>query len=139
MGGGKLIAKKNYMFKKSLPRVLQLIKKTGDRLVVFGDDGEPYAIMGFDEYERLAIGKEKVSDLTEDQLLDKINRDIAAWKAEQSELGLANISEKHEEILSPGADILDNNPDFEEVWDQAAFEDEDEETKDDDMYYLEKV
>lgn len=42
-----------------------------------------YMLMSLDEYEKLLIGKSEVRNLTEDELLDKINRDIAIWKSEQ--------------------------------------------------------
>ncbi|MFC1678504.1 hypothetical protein ACFLZ9_02065 [Patescibacteria group bacterium] len=68
-----------------LIKVLKLAKKTGDRLIVFNPfDAEiTYVVMSIDEYEKLVIGKSEVRDLTEEELLDKINRDIAIWKSEQ--------------------------------------------------------
>ncbi len=67
-----------------LQRVINLAKKTGDRVIVF-DSVNPentYVVMGLDEYEKILIGKNEVRGLTEEQLLDKINRDIAIWKTE---------------------------------------------------------
>ncbi len=68
-----------------LQKVINLAKKTGDRIIVFDTDGfdNIYVIMSLDEYEKLVIGKSEVRNLTEDELLDKINRDIAIWKSEQ--------------------------------------------------------
>lgn len=68
-----------------LKKVLNLAKKTGDRVIVFDQDDSDntYVVMSLADYEKLAIGKSEVRDLTEDELLDKINRDIAVWKSEQ--------------------------------------------------------
>lgn len=67
-----------------LQKVLNLVKKTGDRVIVF-DNVNPdntYVVMSMDEYERLTLKNSEVKSLTENQLLDKINRDIAMWKSE---------------------------------------------------------
>ena len=68
-----------------LQKVISLAKKTGDRLIVFDpqNNSDTYVVMPLDEYEKLVIGKSEVRSLTEDELLDKINRDIAIWKSEQ--------------------------------------------------------
>ncbi len=68
-----------------LERLINLINKTGDKLIVF-DPSNPdaaYAIMGVSEYEKLAKTSGAVKRLTEDELIDKINRDIALWKEGQ--------------------------------------------------------
>jgi PHD/YefM family antitoxin component YafN of YafNO toxin-antitoxin module len=69
-----------------LQKIIDLIKKTGDKLVVLDGNGSSFAIMDLKDYERLVLGKSDVRGLTEDELLDKINRDIALWKADQEEL-----------------------------------------------------
>jgi len=67
-----------------LQKAINLAKKTGDRLIVFDESGESaYVVMSLEEYERLAVNRSEVRGLTEDELLDKINRDIAIWKNEQ--------------------------------------------------------
>jgi hypothetical protein len=68
-----------------LQRAMEIAKKTGDRLIVFDNakSSDPYVVLGLDEYERLAIKRADVRGLTEDELLDKINRDIATWKSER--------------------------------------------------------
>lgn len=66
-------------------KAIDLIKKTGDKLIIFNsakpDNG--YVIMGVKDYENLVLGKSEVRGLTENELLDKINRDIAVWKSER--------------------------------------------------------
>jgi len=75
-----------------LNKIIDLIKKTGDKCVVLDSQGNSYVIMSLKNYERLAIGRSEVRDLTEDELLDKINRDIALWKASQEEKKLDDWS-----------------------------------------------
>ncbi|MDD4900507.1 MAG: hypothetical protein PHS62_00120 [Patescibacteria group bacterium] len=70
-----------------LQKAINLVKKTGDKLIVF-DSSKPdnaFVIMSVKDYENLVLGKSEVRGLTEDELLDKINRDIAIWKSEQVE------------------------------------------------------
>lgn len=70
----------------SINKVFNLINKTGDRCVVLSQEkDDAYVVMSFMEYERMALGRADVSELSEDELLDKINRDIAVWKSQQQE------------------------------------------------------
>jgi len=68
-------------------RIIKLAKRTGDRIIVFDSENpeEAYAVMNIDEYERIFEKTNDIRDLTEDELLDKINRDIALWKNEQND------------------------------------------------------
>lgn len=65
-------------------KLVNLLKKTGDKAIILDESGEPgYVIMTVADYEELILGKSGVSGLTEVELLDKINRDIAIWKDSQ--------------------------------------------------------
>ena len=67
-----------------LQKAINLVNKTGDRLLVV-DMAKPdqvFAVMSIDEYEKLMFDKSEVRNLTENELLDKINRDIAIWKSD---------------------------------------------------------
>lgn len=65
----------------SFEKVLDLIKKTGDKGIVLDESGDPkYVIMSFFDYEKFVEGRSEVKGLTEDELLAKINRDIEIWK-----------------------------------------------------------
>lgn len=69
-----------------LQKAINLAKKTGDRLIVF-DSAKPdnvFVVMSLKDYENMVLGKSGVRGLTEDELLDKINRDIAVWKSDQN-------------------------------------------------------
>jgi hypothetical protein len=65
-------------------KAINIAKRTGDRIIVFDatQASDPFVVMSLAEYEKIAIGKSEVRGLTEDELLDKINRDIAIWKSE---------------------------------------------------------
>jgi hypothetical protein len=72
------------MVGNSLEKIIELIKKTGDSAIVLSATGEPaYVISPFSKYERLVSGQPDIAGLTEDELLEKINRDIALWKNNQ--------------------------------------------------------
>jgi hypothetical protein len=78
---------------KQIDHVLDLAAKTGDRVIVVSDNHEPYVVMTVKEYEGLLHNSSTVGSLTEEQLLDKINRDIAVWKASQEDLGDYNLEQ----------------------------------------------
>jgi hypothetical protein len=72
-----------------LQKAILLARKTGDKLIVF-DSANPeaaYVVMTIDQYEKIAVNQTKITGLTEQELLDKINRDIAIWKSEQEDAG----------------------------------------------------
>jgi hypothetical protein len=68
-----------------LERAISLAKKTGDRLIIFDSvrSNSAFVVLSINEYEKLALNKNEVRNLTENELLDRINRDIAVWKNEQ--------------------------------------------------------
>ena len=103
------------MFSEQLKKVLDLAKKTGDKVIIVNNDSadEAYVIMGLESYTALvksspeeAVKKavpavenlpveepentpinvdlssdsEEVENLTEEDLTDKINREISMWK-----------------------------------------------------------
>ncbi|MFH1522315.1 MAG: hypothetical protein ABIE43_00675 [Patescibacteria group bacterium] len=105
-----------------LEKAINLAKKTGDRVIVV-DKAQPddtFVVMSLDEYEKLVIGHSEVRSLTEDELLDKINRDIAIWKSEN------NNSELENQKVERKRDRFESN-----------FEDDmkDMEDDEDDLYY----
>lgn len=71
------------MYKK-LDQVLALVTKTGDKMIVVSENHDPYVVMSLKDYERLLTNNVAVHDLSEDELLSKINRDIAIWKSVQA-------------------------------------------------------
>ena len=89
-----------------LQKLIDLSRKTGDRIISFDQSGQndPYVVMSVDEYEKIIVGKSEVRGLTEDEMLDKINRDIAIWKSD------LEVQEN-----SPVLDKIFNNSDDEDL------------------------
>ncbi|TSC95667.1 MAG: hypothetical protein Athens101410_423 [Parcubacteria group bacterium Athens1014_10] len=87
------------MNKNSLDKIIKLIQRTGDKIIVV-NEGEPCLVMmGFKEYEKLAFSKDSFKDLTKEELIDKINKEIAFYKEEQEEKKIeANNFKNLEEI-----------------------------------------
>lgn len=83
------------MFPEQLKKILDLVNRTGDRVVIY-DAASPdssYVVMNLDAYEGL-LGEPKKSpstakseqkvDLTEEDLTDRINREISIWKNQEN-------------------------------------------------------
>ncbi|MFA5184353.1 MAG: hypothetical protein WC456_02385 [Patescibacteria group bacterium] len=96
------------MFPEQLQKILDLIKKTGDRVVIFDsrNPDDSYVVMDFNNYANQAARgasapaaapshnspepaapkaelspmSAKSDNLTEEDLTDKINREISMWK-----------------------------------------------------------
>ncbi|RJR32040.1 type II toxin-antitoxin system Phd/YefM family antitoxin [Candidatus Parcubacteria bacterium] len=83
-----------------LKKLINFIEKTGDRCIVINDKAEPqYVILSFGAYEKLIENTGNIKELTEDGLLEKINKDVALWKSVQDkakleELDVADKEEK---------------------------------------------
>ncbi len=113
-----------------LEKVINLAKKNGDKLVILDNQGNPeYVIMSFDQYEQLSNGKKDVRDLTEGELLTKINCDITALKESSESEDLDNLA-KNVWSEAVNEDISLNLDDF---------EDNKVEIEDEDQYYFEPV
>ncbi|MBI2050470.1 MAG: hypothetical protein HYT31_01545 [Parcubacteria group bacterium] len=97
----------------ALNRVFSLINKTGDRCIVLSQSkDEAYVVMSLAEYERMAVRQADVSELSEDELLDKINRDIAVWKSQQDE--------SRHTSAQLNAEHVQDEPDFDPYTDNLA-------------------
>ncbi|MBD3359697.1 MAG: hypothetical protein GF365_03265 [Candidatus Buchananbacteria bacterium] len=70
---------------KKLKRILDLIRKTGDRYIFDDNQGNNFIILNINDYENLVLKNSLLKDLSEEELLNKINKDIAVWKEAQSE------------------------------------------------------
>ncbi len=114
------------MFPEQLKKILNLIKTTGDRVILFDHNtpDESYVLMDLNNYAGLvenkvltqphpvasvapemAKEKEKTSileNLTEEDLTDKINREISMWKNRENSpyLGEENKTKKPWQIPS---------------------------------------
>ena len=95
-----------------LQKAIILAKKTGDRLIIFDPAHVDltYVVMPLEHYERLVVTKSEVKGLTEQELLDRINRDIAIWKSEQD---FANYDSANVNFKEATANIFANiRPNF---------------------------
>lgn len=84
-----------------LQLIIELIKKTSDKAIVLEGDKPAYVIMALKDYEKLLLDHSEVRGLTENELLDKINREVAVWKSDQ---------EKVKEIEEEYAKSIDEEP-----------------------------
>jgi len=85
---------------KNLKRILELIRKTGDRFVFEDEDGQIFVILDIDDYESIVLQNSQVNGLSEQELLNKINKDIAVWrdlqKVRDLDDNLQNLAEDKE-------------------------------------------
>lgn len=95
------------MNKEILDRALNLIKKTGDKVIIVNSDNDDsYAVMALRDYEKMAMGEiseKREPDLTVSEPQDKIetiNREIAILSEE----------EKKKETSVPDGEIPLNPP-----------------------------
>ncbi len=117
---------------KDIDKVLELVAKTGDKVIIMSETQEPMVIMGFRDYDHLLISAAGVNHLTEAQLMDKINRDIAIWKAAQPDANY-NLDEfRVDELAKKWVDSPKTEPKVEENTTDLPAEEEDK-------YYIEPV
>lgn len=110
----------------NLKKITNLIKKTGDKLIVVDEQMDPqFVIMDVADYEKMLSVSTNVVDLTEDELLSKINRDIAVWKSDQD--------------LEQSFEVIDENWQDEENDELKDFKEEDYLEDDDDDIYLDEI
>lgn len=100
----------------NLDRLIKLAKKTGSTLIIHDEEKGDMVMMDLDSYEDLiekqdecscedfSYGNEYLYEMSEGELLDKINRDISIWRSYQEE------EEKsiRDEILAE--DLTENPP-----------------------------
>ena len=122
---------------EGLQKVVNLIKKTGDKAIILDQNGEPnYVIMTLNDYEQLILGKSEVRGLTEPELLDKINRDIAIWKEDQ---GVDDLGINQRDFSKEAGNFATFNDAFDaDLNNLPNFSKEESETEED-RYYFETV
>jgi hypothetical protein len=71
------------MQNSQLNRVISLVRRTGDRMIIMDNESDSVLVlMDLDSYEKmLGTSPESLVDLSEEQMLEKINRDIAKWRS----------------------------------------------------------
>jgi hypothetical protein len=129
---------------ESIEKIVNLIKKTGDKAIILDKNGDPnYVVMTVVDYEKLVLGKSGLSGLTEDQLLDKINRDIEIWKDSQKIEHLPIEQHNFSQELAKNDDI-DMDQGFNEIPIPVSVDDfspnlANLEEEEEDRYYFEPV
>lgn len=110
------------MQNNQLNRLLKLINRTGDRLVVLDKDTETAIVMmEIDEYEKILNGGPRLEDMSESDILDRINREVAVWR----EKNIANMDtpDQVEEVVVPKPIEVEDLPEISELEDEGAEED----------------
>ena len=115
-----------------LSRVLALVQKTGDKVVLMSEGSEPLVLMGLKQYEGLNAPAKQVlaggvmfrvtsedidhlKGLSEDQMLEKVNREIGIWKENQpTETAVRNrepetVSHQTEAVNLTGSRFQEND------------------------------
>lgn len=135
---------------ESLNKIIKLIEKTGDKCVILDENKQPFVIMGLSEYEKLNFKRNEVSNLSQGELLDKINREIAVWRAVNKEkdidLSSLDITEEKkdnkvdyiEEKNNP-SQIVQQTDNFSSNIDNVDIDTKTEVNKDNDEYFIEPL
>ena len=97
-----------------LNRVIKLVRRTGDRTIIMDNESDtPLMLMDLGAYEKMLDaqpqGAADVKKLTEEELLEKINRDVAVWRAyndkEEPAEAYEEMIEKPKEV-KPAPNVL---------------------------------
>ncbi len=108
------------MILKELKKILNLIKKTGDRVIVYDvqESEETFVLLSLDSYEKMILAEPKLEEkdedlsvknqtqdldikgLTEEDLTDKINQEISLWKNQENQ-SFAAGDQKIEKPIKP--------------------------------------
>lgn len=57
-------------------KIMAVVRKTRDRIIIVDENDEAAVVMDFEQYRQLIEKNRGEEDLTDEELLDKINRDI---------------------------------------------------------------
>lgn len=108
----------------NLAKITKLISR-GEKIIVVNEQADPqFVVMNIGEYEKIINNIDRdVKGLTEEELLAKINRDIAIWKS------IKEVDETAQE----------NDNFIQNIGGAEDFAEEEEEEEDDDKYYFEPV
>lgn len=70
----------------SLEQLIELARKTGDRLIIHDPYGDKdLVVMDIVQYKALLRGRVSVADMSEKEFVKKMNRDLAVWESNQDE------------------------------------------------------
>lgn len=77
---------------KNLSVILDLLRLTGGKYIIVEKDKPTFVLMNFNEYQKICA-RNKIENYSKEELIKKINKDIALWHAAQKE--------KEQNIISP--------------------------------------
>ena len=75
------------MTSKNFSEILKLSKNTGGKYIIVEEGKPSYILMDIKEYKKMASnrGNVAIEDMSKEELIEKINKDIALWHAGQNE------------------------------------------------------
>lgn len=84
------------MQNSQLNRVISLVKRTGDKTVIMDNESDAVMmLMDLGMYEKMLDNHRGVEKLTEEELMEKINRDVAVWRAYNDK----EIAESYDKVV----------------------------------------
>lgn len=119
------------MKQNQLDRIIKLVRRTGDRFVIMDKETEEVMVMvNLSEYENLLNDTTPMEELEEEEMLNKLNHDIARWREQKKSSPAADWSqpalEEDEEIPEAESEIeMEDN----ELADESAPESPESEPK----------
>jgi len=122
-------------------KIIDLARKTGDKVFIYDSSGleETVVLMGLDEYEKILQNSDSIKDLTESELLDRINCDIALWRSENSVNDDLADTENKELKKDKQKKIWSIPAEVKAAIDSAKITEDDNNDDDDDRQYLEDI
>lgn len=118
------------MFNQDFEKILDLVKKTGDKIVVMPEFAAPFVVVPFEQYESLLANRIDYSEMSEEEILHKVNRDIALWKQSQRDLGLTEDVDYIENCTLWNKSVSQNEEEGEWLLDDFAAAEEETTSKD---------
>jgi len=108
------------MNQNQIDKLLSLIRTTGDRgIIADNNSDELFVVMDSTNYERFLDHTKSVKGLSEQEMMNKINRDIALWRRQNPETIMESTMDFEETDLS---NELETEEDFlEEYWDKHDY------------------
>ena len=119
-----------------LQKIIELINQTGDNCIVLDNEGNPaYVLMSLADYQKMILGRAQVAGLSEEELIDKINRDIASWKASTQQEEIDNW-----QAIETAFDSIKNGDSEKNPLNKAEnYQKETDQKVSEDKYYFEPV
>jgi hypothetical protein len=134
---------------KQLQKAIELAAYTGDKIIVIDENNDRGTVLiSLDEYERMMLGEDKIKniedDLTGDDWLDKINREITLGKGvdeeedgSEEEARIEDDFLPSENVFSDIAPVKEDEPIAEEIEELPEVKESEPESEEN-LYYYEE-